>query len=135
MDQNCRILLVTNNPASAWVKAVTQILAQMGEIRLVWAQDTAVACQEGCYDIALIDTSALAENAADLVAELADCQDNLPIVVVTTSPTWQRAREVFLAGATDYVRRTFDEEKLRHLCQSAITRRKAVVRPNDSLGG
>jgi len=129
------VLIVANKPASAWIDAVSRTLAQIGEIHLVAEQDVAAVLGSCCYDLALVDTSALEQDAADLVRRLVACQDDLPVVVVTTSPTWQRARAVFLAGATDYVRRTFEEQKLRDMCQSAIFRRKGVVQTHDSPCG
>lgn len=135
MDYHFHILVVANNPASAWVEAAARALTPLGRIYLLAEREAAVAVGQRRFDLALVDTSALEQDVADLVKVLLRHQEELPVMVVTTSPTWQRARAVFLAGAMDYVRRTFDEQKLRDMCQTAIFRRKAVARANDSSCG
>jgi DNA-binding NtrC family response regulator len=70
------------------------------------------AVTEREYALVVIDAGAV-EEAAKLTAWLLATTPDLPIVVATASPTWQRARQVLKAGASDYIRKTLDEEKTR----------------------
>ena len=48
--------------------------------------------------------------------------DAVPIVVATASPTWNRARSLLLAGASDYIRKTSDRATLLRTLQPLLLR-------------
>lgn len=135
MDNKFLVLVVTGNPDSSWIEMVLNSLAPIGDVHLALEQKVTPIIQTHHFDLAIIDTSTLKQPVPNLVKFLLDEQENLPILVVTTSPTWQRARAVFLAGASDYVRRTFDEKKMQSICQNAISRRKVFDETNYSFSG
>jgi len=53
------------------------------------------------FDIIILDGS-VGEKIIDLTHQLAKRYPKSPLLVMTLSPEWRTAREVFLAGATDY---------------------------------
>lgn len=113
------VLIVSNHPGSSWLKAVSQALLSLAKIDIVTEHEALTKVEKKDYDLLLIDTSNIVSDVVTLVVQLHNILPDLPIIVFTLSPTWQRAREVFLAGARDYVGRTLDEEKLRKICEEA----------------
>lgn len=114
------ILIITNNPDSLWVATVREALTPLGQVMVVLESDVPQQITARLYDLILIDASTIDTDTAVLINPLHLSQPRTPIVVNTTSPTWRRARDVFMAGATDYVRRTFDKEKILAECQDFL---------------
>ncbi|MGA9349744.1 MAG: response regulator [Anaerolineae bacterium] len=74
---------------------------------------------ESRYDLVIVDASAVGD-VLSLVSRLRAQQPQTRIVVVTASPTWQRAREALRAGAADYIRKSLDGEELRSKIQAVL---------------
>lgn len=105
MSQN--FLLVGSKPHSAWAAVLRRGLEPLGDLRVVAASELLDRhTLEGC-DLFIIDAASV-EDVTGLVARLRRESASVPIVVVTTSPTWQRAKQLFMVGADDYVRKSMD---------------------------
>jgi DNA-binding NarL/FixJ family response regulator len=87
-------------------------LAPLGQLHIVPEEEAIRAASERTYDVVLIDAGVV-QDVVRLVTHLRAQQPQLRIVVVTASPTWQQSREVFRAGAADYLRKSLDRKKLR----------------------
>ncbi len=116
------VLLISNQPQSRWSQAVNVALQSLGTVQCVSEQEALAGWLNQQTCLAIIDATAIAGDVVDLVADLHRKQSQLPIVVATNSPTWQRARQVFLAGATDYIRSSLDTAKILAVCRDAIER-------------
>ena len=116
-----RFLVVTNAPASAWTVGTAAILQELGTVAIVNEQELA---RDGApYNLILVDMTELADPAAlRLVAGLRAADAAVPIVVATASPTWNRARSLLLAGASDYIRKTADRATLLRTLQPLLDR-------------
>ncbi len=114
------ILVVSNRPDSAWLQMVSDALQSLGKLQVASEQEASVRIKVQGYDLMIVDATAVSSDIATLVARLREDRPDVPIVVVTASPTWQRARRVFLAGATDYIRRSFDGERILASCQEIL---------------
>lgn len=100
-------LLVGSKPHSAWAGVLRRGLEPLGDLHVVTASELSDrGTLEGC-DMFIIDAASV-EDAAGLVTRLRRESPSVPIVVVTTSPTWQRAKQLFMMGANDYVRKSMD---------------------------
>ena len=65
------------------------------------------------YDLVVIDADNIRVEKVELcIKDFRHNNSDVPIIVVTASPTWQRARIFFLAGVTDYIRKSLDGEKV-----------------------
>ncbi|GJM42531.1 MAG: hypothetical protein DHS20C20_28130 [Ardenticatenaceae bacterium] len=80
----------------------------------------ALVTSEEPYDLYLLDASGLQMELAERVSWLHGRFPKTPIVVLTSSPTWRRARAVLQAGASDYMRRSMTDEKLLQRCRSLM---------------
>ena len=108
-----QIIIITNQTESVWVNAVIEALALLGQVTVSLENEAQAAVQRQVFDLILIDASAIETDAAVLIQLLHDLRPTTPIVVNTLSPTWRRARQAFMAGAVDYMRRSLDPEKIR----------------------
>ncbi|MBV7338973.1 response regulator [Chloroflexi bacterium TSY] len=88
----------------------------MASVTVVTDQKIAKSSLINAADLVLIDVTAIRLDITILLRLIHDQQPELPIIVVTTSPTWQRSRQAFLAGATDYIRKSFRPERIRAAC-------------------
>ncbi len=104
-------MVISNDPASAWLRSVSDAFRSLGQLQVASEQEVAVHIKVKDYDLMVLDATAIGGDIAALVARLHEERPDVPIVVATTSPTWQRAREVFRAGASDYIRKSLDKGK------------------------
>jgi DNA-binding NtrC family response regulator len=106
------LLVISNDPDSVWLEIVGDALQSLGELQVVSEQEASMQIKVKDYDLMILDATAISGDIATLVARLHKERPNVPIVVATTSPTWQRARQVFRAGASDYIRKSLDRERI-----------------------
>ncbi len=105
--------LLTSPEKVAWAQVLRQALASLGTLEIVWEEEAEEhICQQEGKAVIIIDAGAV-RDAPALVAHLRQKCPTNPIIVATASPTWRRAREVFLAGATDYIRKSWNVEEIR----------------------
>ena len=111
-----RIAILSNNGHSPWLKRLARLLGDLGEIEILTecAWDTAPV---SVLDLIVVDTSGLQMELAERVAWLHGRFPESPIVVLTSSPTWRRARAVLQAGAADYMRRSLEDQLLLKRCR------------------
>lgn len=105
------VLLIGGQPDSAFVTAVRKAALPLGKLDLV-APSALEHVNREDYDLILVDAAETTE-VAELIASIHRRIPGIPIVVLTNSPTWELAREAFLAGATDYLTRSLDVNTLR----------------------
>ena len=104
-------MIISNDPHSKWVQMVKNVLTCSGEVRLSSVSD-ANHIDAQRYSLIIVDASCVDVNIVSFVHRLHGSHFEVPIIVVTNSPTWRHAREVLLAGAADYIQRTFDKKVL-----------------------
>ena len=107
-----RFIVVGNKHESPWMQMMAEALAPLGELCFATENEALTQVGEQKYDLIIIASGKVASDLGVLVKQFRDAQPDSPIVVTTTSPTWRRAREVFMAGGTEYIRRTLDKEKI-----------------------
>lgn len=105
-------LLVTNRPNSLWIIRIRQALRRLGLITLTMETEVGTTVEPANYCCLIVDTSGLVD-IARVARSLKTQWAQTPLVIVTASPTWKRTREAFLAGASDYIRKSDDTETLR----------------------
>lgn len=123
-----RIAVVGNVDDSLWLQKVEAPLATLGEVT-TFSQDK-VDYLEGYLgsELIIVDTSGI-QNAVEFVKYLKDENFTTPLLVVTASPTWRRAREMFKAGATDYLKQT-DTEKIVAVSKRTLYKERILLADN-----
>jgi CheY-like chemotaxis protein len=106
-------------PLTGWSSLASRLMGPPRELAKATAADAASLVSREDYGMAIIDAGA-SDDPATLVAALRRSAPSLLLVVVTASPTWQSAREVFMAGADDYIRKSHDAPALAASLQEVL---------------
>ena len=114
-------LLVGSSLGSSWAANVRDGLRPLGEVETVSAAEAREQSLKTNYRMIIIDAGAVAE-VSSLITQLRGAAPSVPIVVATASPTWQSAKEVFLTGASDYIRKSLDATALRATLQEILSK-------------
>ena len=104
-------LLVGEEADTHWTLTLRKALAPLGDLHVVPEEGAVQAVLEGRYRIIVVDAGAV-EDVATLTFWLRSSQPEAHVVVATASPTWRRAREALQVGASDYVRKSRNEQAL-----------------------
>lgn len=114
-----RFLYITNNHESPWSAVLDQTVGPLGDL-YTSGEDESIYTPDLCqYDIAFIDAGSMADAAACVTSLRQQCE-KLRIIVVTASPTWQHARKLLQAGASDYIRKPSQVSELQRIIQRAL---------------
>jgi len=107
-----KFLIISNKSDSPWARTMKEALAPLGHSHFVSEAGALAQNGQPAYDLIIIASGDIDGEISNLVKKMHEDNPEIPIVVTTNSPTWRRAREVFLAGATDYIRLTLDKNRI-----------------------
>ena len=107
-----RILLIGCKPDSGWIGTLRESLNPWGELQVAAEPEHLTDLRDKSYDLIILD-AAVIDDLPMMVQNIRRESPNVPVVVVTNSPTWQRARQLLTNGASDYVRKSFDAGAMR----------------------
>jgi DNA-binding NtrC family response regulator len=119
-------LVITRAVDDYWTNVLQKTLDPLGDLeackfnekREVDACLTSI--MENAYSMVILDATALEDEVNQPVSSLRTRHPGLRIVVMTASPTWQRARTAFQAGATDYVYKFLPEAELQEVFRQIL---------------
>ncbi len=117
-----QIIIVSNKSQSEWLFAVTKALESLGSVQIMSENNALDQITTLPPKLVITDASAIEKNITVYVDQLHHSQPDLPIIVVTSSPTWRRARSLFLAGAADYIRKSFNINKIIAVSKELLSR-------------
>lgn len=116
-----RFLLITRSEDDPWRMHLEETLAPLGCLDVV-EKDLAIdQVLKRNYVAIVVDAAAVSEFSI-LVARIRAQIPQARVIVTTASPTWQRAREAFQAGATDYVERSLNASDLFASLEAALAK-------------
>ena len=120
MSASYRFLLVgtINN---GWHKVLEKAISDLGSLNLVSEDQAIESVFKNRYDVVVIDAGAV-DDARELTSCLRTSRPETRVVVATLSRTWRRARQVMHAGASDYIYKTRNEERLRSTLEEVVNR-------------
>src|SRR5437763_1110031 len=101
------VLLINVPGRDTWHLILARALDSLAVVGVASAASVPEQLPEVPYDMIIIDATVVSY-MEDLVSALRETRPHTPIVIVTASPTWQRARGAFQAGAVEYIRKTYD---------------------------
>jgi DNA-binding NtrC family response regulator len=116
-------LLVGSQTDSAWVTALREALRPRGELDLATEFDAVSKMRKNVYKLVIIDASHLASEE-EIVTLLHRNNPDVPLVVASASPAWERARLALVAGAVDYIKKSLDENTLSATFDDILARLK-----------
>ena len=113
MNQTEMVILLTcgieDNNWQAYLKEALAPLAKLTTMEVKEAMNS--LNHTGDRDLMIIDAT-FTENVDILISQIRSAQPDRRIVVMTASPTWQRARAAFEAGAIDYLPKSLSKMEL-----------------------
>lgn len=86
------------------------------------------------YDLAVIDLGLPGMSGIELIRELRQQGQQMPILILTARGSWQNKVEGLAAGADDYVVKPFQFEELEARLKALLRRASGFVQPTISAG-
>lgn len=120
MEKKNRIIILSQNAASPWVTAVTQAISPQAEAIVLDEAHIWLSPARETADLVLLDAGGFDHDVVKIVERLRRLKPGCPVVVASTSPTWQQARAVLKSGAVDYIRCSFDRQYIRQALLNAM---------------
>jgi len=121
MSGGYHFLLIGKKAETQWPLVLQRALSPLGKLRVISREEAVQVMSRRRYDVIIVDAGVVEDTeVVQLVLRLRAQQPEARIVVASASPTWRRAREVLQAGATDYIRKSLDEEELRSKIQQVL---------------
>lgn len=107
-----RFLLLQGDKDSYWSAFLADVIAPLGNLSVAGAPDWTANEEEEPDGLIIVDATNV-EQFEKLVSQLCAENPRRRVVVMTASPTWQRARAAFESGAIDYLPKTLPADELR----------------------
>ena len=110
---NTQFLLVNGSSDGFWKKKLEKALYELGSLEIMsYNNQDLEKAYDSRFGMIILDATVV-EDIDKVVFSLRSRHPNCRIVVITASPTWQRARQAFEAGAIDYLSKSLSLEELR----------------------
>jgi DNA-binding response OmpR family regulator len=121
MSRKARFLLINGTRERRWCQVLEEVLAPLGTLRAGEEKNALELVLQQSYDVVIVDATGV-KDVSLMVSRIRAQRPDARIVVATASPTWRRAREVFYAGAIDYIRKSLNKEEVLSVFQAALTK-------------
>ena len=112
-------VLITRTINDAWAQELSCILQPLGRLKLVPYEDFQLKKLSPSCELVIIDSSAV-KSVVMLIADLLQSDPQCRVIAMTASPTWQRARAAFEAGALDYLSKNLRPEELLECVRAVL---------------
>ncbi|MGQ9598886.1 MAG: response regulator [Anaerolineae bacterium] len=119
MPEKWIFLLVSEEEESLWPSVLRRALAPLGELQVLSEEKALQAVSARPVPMVILDAAGV-RDVASLTSRLKKQRPDLHVVVATASPTWRRARNALQAGASDYIGKSLEEEKLRAQIEAVL---------------
>ena len=128
MSNQLCFLLIHHPQNQHWVQLIQDTLTPLADVQLKTEKESYHLTNLNNYDLIMID-AAIESHVPQLIRHLHAKEPQARLIVMTASPTWRRAREVFRAGAIDYVRKSLDKEEILSTVQGALAKKLPALTP------
>jgi DNA-binding response OmpR family regulator len=114
-----------------WINTTAGDLRAFGETQIVVADAELTISHDGVL-VFLVDSTSVSY-VETTVARLRRKYSAALILVITASPTWQRARSAFESGASDYLSKSLTTHDLLVVIGKLLKRTHGYILPNVDL--
>lgn len=121
-----RLLIIEDTPET--VELIKRFLDQRYEIDV--ATDGAAGLkmwQKGQYDLVLLDLMLPEKSGSDVLKEIIAINPNQSVVMMTAHGSSEKASELMLSGASDFISKPFRARQLRRVCDIALHREDYLI--------
>jgi DNA-binding NarL/FixJ family response regulator len=119
MTKKITFLLVSNICDDYWHRLLEETLSHLGPLQIHPEETIRDLVSQQNFALIIIDAAGVSDTPF-LVSHIRANQPSARVVVATASPTWKHAREVFYAGASDYIRKLSDKGEILSSLQSVL---------------
>lgn len=116
-----RTFLLINELGDYWNQVLEEALAPLGSLQTVTEGVAMDMVIENEY-AAIIIVASHSSNFGLLTSRICAQRPEARVIIVSTSLTWQRAREAFRSGAIDYLYQSVDKAELLAEIQAALVK-------------
>jgi DNA-binding NtrC family response regulator len=106
-----KILLISHSPNHIWLNCLQRAVKSWGLIDTANPGETLTQVLTK-YALILVEATAR-EDVEIYISRIIAANPDAKIVVFSSAPNWEEAKKVFRAGASDYIKQSLDEKKLR----------------------
>ena len=111
MPASSHFLLVSGSPDDYGNQVLREALVALGSLQVASEGELARSLQEQTYDIVIVDAGAVT-SASEVVSQIRELDPDTRVVVVTASKHWKVARDIFRAGAMDYLSKSLSKREM-----------------------
>jgi DNA-binding NtrC family response regulator len=125
MDAQITFLLVSIQKESLWVDNIVNSLTNLGKVKILSPRQAIQSLSKSKYNVVIIDAGSTDDERL-FISRVRNKQPQTRVVVITASPTWRRAREVFQLGALDYISKAMSEQELLSTFKNILSKSSQV---------
>jgi DNA-binding NtrC family response regulator len=125
MNTQNKFLLVSIQKESVWVDNIVNSLTDFGKVKILSPRQAIQSLSKSKYNIVIIDAGSTDDERL-FISRVRNKQPQTRVVVITASPTWRRAREVFQLGALDYISKAMSEQELLSTFKNILSKSSQV---------
>jgi DNA-binding NtrC family response regulator len=114
-------LLIISRHGLPWLQVFKEALSPFGTLQFGREENAVALVMQQSYDLIIMDVTAV-KDAPLLISCMRTQRPDARVIVIAGSPTWKQAREVFHAGATDYIRKSLNKGELVGILQVALAK-------------
>lgn len=117
-----KILLLNGQDTCYWFKSLDETISALdGILKTINAANIQSIIWHD-YDLIILDAG-IFQDLSSTISQIRMQDPKAQIVVFSATPTWKQAREVILAGAADYSRKSLDKEHILFTIARSLTRK------------
>jgi DNA-binding NtrC family response regulator len=122
MPLNDSFLLVSGPDDEYWQQVLEETIAPLGKLQVVTEELAIRHILQHGYTAIFVDVGKVS-NFALLTSRIRAQRPEARVIVVATNTSWERAREAFRSGATDYICKAVEKEDLLSSVEGALSKR------------
>lgn len=127
MTEQLLSFLLIGSSVSEWKSILSSAIHGLGSVQTVEPNVLATRSLPEESTLFIIDAT-YTENVTAMINHIRSQYPQARVLVVTSSPSWSRARDAFKAGAVDYIKKSVDAESVRYSVQMALQKEVPAVR-------
>lgn len=125
-----KTLLLSGREDQAWAKHLRTAVEFLDK-ELVVATETAINdLSWSDYDLVILDAGAISD-VPEVILQVRRRNPATHIIVFSSSPTWEQARETMLAGAVDYSPKVFEHTRILEVIRRALSKQVHKTQKHD----
>lgn len=125
MSGQMEFLVISNSRERHWCDSLRETLAPVGVLRIETEDKAVELVMLGAYDFVIVDATVV-DNVPLLLARIRAQRPRAYIVVAAANPSWDKARQAFQAGASDYVSKSFDATEILTAIAGELERQRPL---------